>query len=187
MLKLNGIVEVTGWVRAAAHAAAVDDFAAVRHAVAAGAGGVVAPAHAARVNDLPTFRDSITPSAGGVVATAHATSVQLLATVGHTIATCTRATIASAHTATIDNFIRNGKIQRSADSHCCSVTQNVLHYNQSCSEGQAQRRWGDVCTAVGDDRSSVERAGGWHVQGQIPGSCEENNSRTPTCTDDVRA
>ena len=86
MLKFNGIVEVTGRVRASTHAAAVDDFAAVGHAVAAGAGGVVAPAHAARVNDLPTFRDSITPSTRLSIATAHATSVQLLAAVGNTIA-----------------------------------------------------------------------------------------------------
>ena len=45
-----------------AHAAAVDDFAAVWHAVAAGAGGIVAPAHTARVRR----RRQPQRSAGGV-------------------------------------------------------------------------------------------------------------------------
>ena len=80
------VVQSTQLTIAAADTATIVYFAAVGHAVAAGAGGVVAPAHAARVNDLPTFRDSITPSTRLSIATAHATSVQLLAAVGNTIA-----------------------------------------------------------------------------------------------------
>jgi hypothetical protein len=44
--------------RASTHAAAVDDFAAVGHAVAASAGGVVAPAHAARIRNVADCNDN---------------------------------------------------------------------------------------------------------------------------------
>jgi hypothetical protein len=44
--------------RASAYAAAVDDFAAVGHAVAASTGGVVAPAHAARIGNVADCNDN---------------------------------------------------------------------------------------------------------------------------------
>ena len=93
----DGVVEDAGLIAAAAHAAAVNDSAAVVHAVAAGAGGVVAPAHTARVQHLPTLSDSITARAGLSVATAHATCIKLLAAVLHTVAASARRIDATAH------------------------------------------------------------------------------------------
>ena len=83
------VVENAQMAVAAADAAAVIHFAAVRHAVAAGAGGVVAPAHAARVNFLAAEGLAITTHTR-VVTPAHVAAIILFAAVGHAVAACTR-------------------------------------------------------------------------------------------------
>ena len=83
------VVENAQMTVAAADAAAVVHFAAVGHAVAAGAGGVVAPAHAARVNFLAAVRDSIAAHTC-VVTPALVAAIIHFAAVGHAVAACTR-------------------------------------------------------------------------------------------------
>ena len=98
-------------VAAAAHATAVDNFAAVGYAVAAGAGGVVASAHTARVKNFSAFRDSIAACARLAVAPANAARVQLLAAVGHTIASRAGGVVTPAFTTRI-RCVSNNDVER---------------------------------------------------------------------------
>ncbi len=117
-----------GLIAAAACSAAVDDFAAVGHAVAAGAGGVVAAANTARVNFLTAIRYTITSHTRCTVTITNATLVSDLAAIGNTITTHAGTDID--HRSDSQGFIPcvfATEIQGQTIQTCCGSCHNQRH------------------------------------------------------------